>query len=395
MISPEDRFWIVAEAVRGNAHRGYVIDWDQRRWYMVCGPKSLMPPEEEKEIGILQHYIDRLPENVHTINVDNDGALLSTNTEDDPTLIPYYPRYSDTPSLHECPTIRISQLTELDRLGPGVDLMSYVEDAASRKVVFKYSIIVQWMQQIWKEMHLVKSFRHPNLVPFDHVVVEDTDSRVLGFTTTYIPGGTLDQNRHRIFRFGWLQQLTSVIDYLNLDLGIVHQDVAPRNLLIDPTTDKLQLFDFDRSAPIGQVVSSRNDVTGVVFTLYEIITEDTHFRDIPFTEQDPHQVLSLEKWPVRCKLDRDVAQFRAHLNDWVKRRTGGRHVPDQAKGPSTPNMPPPSPMLECHSGTGEPIYVTGLPRTRSEALKQKKNVIIWERPPQQQSDCRCEDAFET
>ncbi|KAF2461402.1 hypothetical protein BDY21DRAFT_368638 [Lineolata rhizophorae] len=318
MISPEDRFWVVAEAIRGNVHRGYIIDWDQRRWYAVCGPKSLLPPEEEKE-------------------VDDDGILISTDAGDDPTLIPYYPRYSDTPSLHDCSTIRLSELTELDRLGPGVDLMSYVDEAVTRKVVFKYSMIVQWMQQIWNELHLVKSFRHPNLVPFDRVVVDDVESRVLGFTTTYIPGGTLGQKRDRVFRFEWLQQLTAVVDYLNLELGVVHQDVAPRNLLISPTTDEIQLFDFDRAAPITRAALPWNDVTGVIFTLYEIMTEDSHL----------------------CEVE----------------------------GPYTPDMPPPSPLLEGCSEAGKPIYNTGVSRRRSDALKQKKNVI-WERPPQQQSNCR-------
>jgi hypothetical protein len=32
----------------------------------------------------------------------------------------------------------------------------------------------------------------------------------------------------------------------------VHQDIAPRNLLIGPTIDHLRLFDFDRIARIGQ-----------------------------------------------------------------------------------------------------------------------------------------------
>ncbi|KAF2463935.1 uncharacterized protein BDR25DRAFT_337634 [Lindgomyces ingoldianus] len=298
---------------------------------MVSGPKKLLPPEEEKEIVVLERYINQLPHNAHAITVDDNGLLVSvsTNPEDDPTLIPYYARYSDAPSLQGCLTIRLSSLTELDRLGPGVDFVSYIDRAATQKVVFKYSMIVQWTQQIWKEMHLAKSFRHPNLVPFDRVVIDDVESRVLGFTTTYIPGGTLDQKRNRVFLFEWLQQLTAVVHYLNLELGVVHQDIAPRNLLIDPTTNKILLFDFDRAAPVSHTVPVRNDVTGVIFTLCEIITEDGHLREVPFTEPDPQQVQSLEQWPVRCKLDSDVARFRKHLNDWVRQRTYASHGPDQ------------------------------------------------------------------
>jgi thiamine kinase-like enzyme len=58
---------------------------------------------------------------------------------------------------------------------------------------------------------------------------------VIGFTTKYIPGETLAGPKIP-FRFEWLQQLTQVVDFLNQELGIMHQDVAPRNLLIDPCT---------------------------------------------------------------------------------------------------------------------------------------------------------------
>ena len=40
----------------------------------------------------------------------------------------------------------------------------------------------------------------------------------------------------------------SASGFLNLELGIMHQDIAPRNLLIDPGTDKIILFDFDWAA---------------------------------------------------------------------------------------------------------------------------------------------------
>jgi serine/threonine protein kinase len=61
----------------------------------------------------------------------------------------------------------------------------------------------------------------------------------------YIPGGTLD-NKNVPFQFKWLRQLTQLVDFLNLQLGIMHQDIASRNLLIDPNTDSIRLFDFDR-----------------------------------------------------------------------------------------------------------------------------------------------------
>jgi len=127
----------------------------------------------------------------------------------------------------------------------------------------------------WDELNLFRRLPpHPNIVPFDRVVLEDMESRVVGFTTKYIPGGTLD-NPKAPFRFEWIQQLTQLVDFLNLELGIMHQDIAPRNLLIDPDTHKLLLFDFDWAA-CGKkgLLDGRDDVTGVIFTLYELITND-------------------------------------------------------------------------------------------------------------------------
>ena len=70
----------------------------------------------------------------------------------------------------------------------------------------------------WDELNLLKSLPpHPNIVPVDRVVLEDVESRVIGFTIKYIPGGTLD-NSKQPFRFEWIQQLTQLVDFLNLDL---------------------------------------------------------------------------------------------------------------------------------------------------------------------------------
>lgn len=104
---------------------------------------------------------------------------------------------------------------------------------------------------------------------------------MIGFATKYIPGGTLADptNLNVPFRFEWLQQLTRLVDFLNPELGIMHQDIAPRNLLIDPDTNKILLFDFNWAVSRKELLlDSRDDGTGVVFTLYEIITNDTHFK---------------------------------------------------------------------------------------------------------------------
>ncbi|KAJ5109561.1 hypothetical protein N7532_002206 [Penicillium argentinense] len=115
------------------------------------------------------------------------------------------------------------------------------------------------------------------------IVLEVTESRVIGFITKYIPDvtlgdtGTLETaNPKRPFRFEWLKQFAKLVDFLNLKLGIVHQNIAPRNLLVDPETDNILLFDFDWAANgTEDLLDGRDDVSSVSFTLRNIITWHT------------------------------------------------------------------------------------------------------------------------
>lgn len=140
MIDPSDRFWVVGEQVKRNVHTGQVIDWDQRRWYTVEGPVSLIPPDEDVDIDVLKRYVGQLGQTVQSITVDDKGILVkvSSDPEDDRTLTTNYPRFATAPSLQNCLTVQLSQLTEEDRLGPSVDLVSYVDDSGTSKfAVFK------------------------------------------------------------------------------------------------------------------------------------------------------------------------------------------------------------------------------------------------------------------
>ena len=165
----------------------------------------------------------------------------------------------------------------------------------------------------WDEVNILKSLPpHPNIVPFDRVVLEDRESRVIGFTTKYNPGGTLaDPTNLKIpFRFEWLEQLPQLVDFLNLELGIMHQDIAPRNLLIDPDTNKILLFDFNWAVSGKErLLDSRDDVTGVVFTLYEIITNDTHFTSIPHWDRHMDMVQNRSEWTYNREIDSDISQL--------------------------------------------------------------------------------------
>lgn len=170
-------------------------------------------------------------------------------------------------------------------------------------------------------------------------------------------------------------------------IGIAHQDIALRNLLVDPETDNLLLFDFDRSARIGQpsCFPERNDVNGVIFTLYKIISQDDHFRRVEHREYNPDAVLILESWPLKCKLDCEVGEFRKLLDEWVRRRKSQDAAPlkhvDSA--PDLTDVLPASPIIIGKDDRGEPIWGDDLIQHRKDALKLQKNEIVWERAPRQ------------
>ncbi|KAJ3577557.1 hypothetical protein NPX13_g3006 [Xylaria arbuscula] len=229
-----------------------------------------------------------------------------------------------------------------------------------------------------------------NIVPFDRLVLDEIHGHIVGFTSFYIPGGTLSGNKSRMFKLKWLQQLTCVIDDLNFRYGIAHQDVAARNLLVSPETDAIMLFDFNYSGRIGGIGydKDRNDVKGVIFTLYEIITRDTHFREIPYDQQNPIDLERLE-WVQHpdIKLDHSVWEYRSVLSQWVKRREEKRvsiytEAPEYIDWPEFPK--PPAREQAFLDVCGNPITVKGVVVVdmRRDLREQGIKVLNWERPAQ-------------
>ncbi|KAF5984773.1 CBL-interacting serine/threonine-protein kinase 25 [Fusarium bulbicola] len=146
----------------------------------------------------------------------------------------------------------------------------------------------------WKEMNVwMRLPHHPNIVPFDRVVVDELEGLMVGFTSNYIASRNLEEKKSRVFKLKWLQQLIQVVNVLNLEHGIAHRDIAPRNLMVDEPEDAIMLFDFNFAARIScpssgegeSYVEEWNDVKGVIFTTYEIITQYDSLRSIPHEDQ--------------------------------------------------------------------------------------------------------------
>lgn len=203
MIKPQDRFFSEGQGYFSLSDNPItethcnVWDWDQLQMVKVKGTAKLFPPDEDVEVPILAQFADYLSREVRAITVNDNGLLtgVSTDLEEDDTLFVAYLPFSIVGLLAYCHTIQYSKLQELDQLGPGVDLSSYKnESRIPQKVVFKFNPLEkpQRLQMAWDELNLLKSLLpHPNIVPFDRIVLEDMESQVIRFTMKYIPGGTL------------------------------------------------------------------------------------------------------------------------------------------------------------------------------------------------------------
>ncbi|EHK17297.1 uncharacterized protein TRIVIDRAFT_42157 [Trichoderma virens Gv29-8] len=349
---------------------------------------------EDPAFEQLYKHIDNLAPNVYAIHISPDGSLISTSTDpkDDETRCVYYPPLSTIQRPEHVKILLRSKLEELGRLGSNVDLVACPQSSdPSKRLIFKYYFLFQHLSFAWHEMNLwIRLPKHPNIVPFDSIVIDELEGRFVGFTTIYIPGGTLEENKARPFKLKWLHQLINVIDELNLNLGIAHQDIAPRNLLIDEATDSLMLFDFNFSARIGMpgYSEARNDIKGTLFTMYEIITRNDDLRAIRHEDQDV-SVIEREDWAKHpdVLLDHPVSEFRRVLKEWCEKRRAGKQITTYKDATNFLDWPPvPDPPLseiETH-------YVRKTVKEakmlydwkRTELKEQGKTILNWQRPPQ-------------
>jgi Protein kinase domain len=343
MIPQRFRFWASgADVIPDDNATWEIIDWDSRRCISVTVPEHFAPEEETNVVEALKLIVDDLDLNVTKITLTDEGKLVScsTSAEDDTTRFVLYPRFTETEAGGDhLDCLKRSQLTEVDRLHVCVDLVRHNEqNNPPDLVVFKYVMIPQRLDYMWKEAFLTKRLKgHPNIIPFHKFIIDDIEPWLLGFTTTFIPGGTLEQQQYqRSFQKIWLKQLMNVVDDLNLKHGIIHQDIAARNLLIDPSNDNLLLFDFHMAARVGapDEMPARNDVKGVIFTLYESLTHN----NLP-EEQDVDKIEALQEWNVKAEIEpsTDVKTLRLMVTKWAHCRRANPVV--ESKPPTPLNWP--------------------------------------------------------
>lgn len=371
-----------------------IIDWDQRRFIAVA--TAWQEEDEDFFFDALAEHIDDIPPDIVLIEVGEQGQLLHSTAalDEDRTKVPFYPSPSDYPSTLR--RVQRKQLIELDRMGVQVDLCKDTSTTEPTQVAYKYYINEGNIRITWDESNcLLHIPKHPNIVPFHSLVIDQVkgEDKVVGFTTPFIPGGTILDNISRPFKLKHLKQLTSTIDYLNLTLGIVHRDITLYNLLINPTTDDLLIFDFNLACRFNKDNKSerydpaRNDVKFAAFTLYEIITRDTHLRDENYPhELDASMVLqtdgSAAAWEKHedVVLDAPVEDYRRHLDEWMARRADAGaegEVGSRSQAPCAVDWPP-LPEFPMVPFCG--IMISGSAQLRQTLVRRGARFVAWQRP---------------
>ncbi|KFY71689.1 hypothetical protein V499_08116 [Pseudogymnoascus sp. VKM F-103] len=392
MIDPTYRFWSPYEdKPNGGPYSWHILDCDQRRWVTVTGsPKAV--PRDPDAIKILRRHIDQLDPAVHKITVSDEGDIVSISSDpnDEAAWFVHYPRYDprDVPNGHT--TLMRTQMEEVDRVGHSVDMVRYEDGPGKSQLgIFKYSMIYIHLDRIWNELQIMMALpKHELIVPFGRIVLDDVEPRILGFTVPFIPGGTFDENKTRPFRFAWLQQLTSLVDELHFKFGIYHQDIAGRNIVVDPVTGKIRLFDFEFAAKIGSpsVDIYRNDIDQVIFTIYEILTLDVHFREIASWDQDVKAIEEMAEWDVKIPIEAGnggIKEIRSFLAEWAAgRRSKAQNGPVNATSQlDWPGFPPQTPVL--YTSRDRAYNIEGGVRhikKAKNAIFEGQHVVRWERP---------------
>lgn len=368
-----------------------VCDWDARRWVWVEGSTKLFGQDDgEAACEAFKPYADDLPENITKVTMSTDKKLEGTSTDPEWDSTPFvpYPRFTVKEvgdDAWDC--LQRLELEEIDRFSPCVDLVTLKHADSSKKVVFKYAALDVSLTHMWREAFFLKRLKGcPYVLTFHKFIVDDVEPQLLGFTTEFIEGETWDHlGDEQLFRQKWLQQLLEVIDNLNLKYGIIHQDIAPRNLLIDSATDSLCLIDFNVSTEIGSELERRprNDIDGAIYSLYEVLTKDLHFRStVHHDHWHVEDVTTMEEWPLRVKLEPglDVQTLRSMVMDWAKkRRETSPSLSTQIQKPlGIPPLPPPR-INGVESEGAVWGWHTTLMYRRTAASGER--IVRWERPP--------------
>ncbi|KAI0097677.1 hypothetical protein GGR51DRAFT_540303 [Nemania sp. FL0031] len=321
----------------------HFFDWDARRDYYVVTSENFLEGMDHDDIqtrvwNALERYLPFLSPTARLIMIDDDRRLQAvfSNPADligipdggfnTPTPGFEWPRFEDVTQVNHLPTINRSQMTEVDRVAPRVDIMKDTSRGDER-IVAKWLLVLN-ADFVWREMLLLNSIpAHPHIVPIYRIIVDDASGRILGWASKYVDGSDLEADKSR-FKMKWLRQLLETVDYLHLELGITHGDLQLKNMLVDKATDKLLLIDFEEANQIDEE-RLRQELNQLTWSIYEIVTHDvalveerlfTVHSDDEAIDDDPRIINEMSEWPARANLDCEPQELRQFLQSWIQRR---------------------------------------------------------------------------
>ena len=314
---------------------------------------------------------------------------VSTDPAEDVTPFVYYPLFTTKEVGDDAfDRIRRSRIQELDRLSACIDLVAPVSSAQSKqqRLIFKYTTEGASLDRLWKRAFTLKRLAGcPHLVSFDKFIIDDVEPRFPEFTEIYIPGQTLKENQNP-FRKKWLQQLLAFVDNPNLRYGTAHQDVAPRNLIVHE--DHLTVIDLDCASAIGSEDESRtsNDIDGVIYTMYEVLTRDLQFREeVMPQDYNIEDITLMDTWPLHLDVmlepGLDSQTLRSTVMKWANDRRQKIANPKHVLLNVLSFPPMPSRAVEKVIVNGELWYEYETYSLR-QMVSTGERIVYWERPSQ-------------
>ncbi|KAI0555990.1 hypothetical protein F4679DRAFT_520630 [Xylaria curta] len=319
------------------------LDWDTRQDYYVVLPYNFGGGVEDYELeclvrDALKVYWDLLSPCVRIVALDenkrlqaassNPAELIGFPEDGINSLVSYFawPRFKDVKELCHLETVDRSHLTEIDRLAPRVDVME--DNRNGQRIVAKW--FLGDARHAWREMLTLQSMpHHSHIVPIHNIILDN--ERIVGWCSKHVDGTDLEIDKSQ-FKMKWLIQLTRTLDYLHLELGILHGDLQLKNILVERETDNVLLIDFENAAMMNET-QLQWEFNQLTWSVYEIVTHDMalveeKLYDITpddenpdaFYACDPSVINEMSEWPVRTNLDCKSEEIRHYLQDWIQRR---------------------------------------------------------------------------
>ncbi|PNS15037.1 casein kinase II subunit alpha [Sphaceloma murrayae] len=306
----EDRFTLGSGIVNSSedfdSYSYSVFDWDQRCDYVVSGelpPGTLGSELEDAALARIARAtgdsIRKLPASRWWLDLDFEfqSEGLDIPPPMDVRLTPFHTRLADCPTIKHLPTIKRTQLVEIERMIPSTDICYYTTSGSDK---------------VWN------GIQYSYIASSGRIIVDEVDRRVVGFTTSYIPGRNLSAN-----------QLMQVVDDLTIKDGVQHGDIRPRNVLLDHEQDCVKIIDFGQAHRTGQFgqfeyreTYYQDDAVGLAFSMYEIMTRDESLRNDSDNDRTLHTIMGQSEWQLHrdVRLDCSVQDIRGALSDWIRDR---------------------------------------------------------------------------